>query len=426
LAEYLLLELSLILAVASSGIASVEYGSGQARMGLCDAIYDRQYPLLERLACKAMQYVSVRPDLKLAGITYRYGAKSFALNDINIHIPAGSRYGIIGKNGSGKTTLLKIIAGHLRPDSGCLYWGAENISDWLAGKRPTSTVFQDYALFPNMNALENVAFGIRHKRGHAKQEAVAIARDWLARLQLDPQLYRRRPADLSGGEQQRVAIARALAMRPSILLLDEPTAALDTVQREELVSILKNAIQAGSVTSLVIVSHDRDFAFGVCESIAILDEGRLCYEGKLSEVLARPPDAKVALFLGHFNVIRGMVDVDGLFVDAHGEIRLQLDDSQKSATNRRVALVVPHRDVRFESDVERPELTFDTTVSEVVSLGTHFSVRGATRSGTPVWLDITTDPKARIPSTGRCTLAVPQGKAMIVTDNLPDSMTAEV
>jgi len=419
LADYLIVELALKLCVTRSGVADVEYGAATSDMTICKSIYEGQYPSLAPFVGKPMRYVSVRPNLELKKISYRYPSGRFAVSDISLSVPAATRYGIIGNNASGKTTVLQLIAGHLQQNAGRLCWGTQDISMLSAGKRPTATVFQDYALFPHMDALANVAFGVRHRRGYSRSKSKAIAREWLGKLGVEESVMHSQPGSLSGGYQQRVAIARALAVRPSILLLDEPTAALDTNEREKLITILRGAVQTGWVTSLILVSHDRDFALAVCDKIAILDNGRVLYEGMLSDALTSPPSAQVACFLGTFNVIRGVVREDHTFTDEHAEIIAPLAPNHVASGVRGAALLVRPEDVRLTFQPGSEDVAVDATITEVASKGTYYRVTTVTSAGTVIWIDSPTAPEvADIPSE-HMKVVIRMDRALLVSNDLP-------
>jgi len=343
LSAYLLSELALKLTVACDGIADTEYGPALKEMEISTSIAENKYPALADFTAKSLRYVPVPPELLLRGISYRYPGGHFALSNVTLRIPPGTRYGIIGSNGSGKTTLLQIIGGHIPHDEGVVEWGGMDISSFPPGKRPTATVFQDCALFPHMTILSNVAFGVRHKRGRSASRSRAIAQDWLGKIGVDATLMRSKPAQLSGGYQQRAAIARALAIRPSILLLDEPTAALDAAHREDLIAILRSAVRTGWVTSLIMVSHDQDFVLAVCDRIAVLNEGRVLYEGLATEALEMPPTARTASLLGDYNIIEGTITDDDMFRSLEGEVAWKSSGHPDPDSNRAAIVFRPEK-----------------------------------------------------------------------------------
>jgi len=384
LAPYLLLELAYKLFVANEGIAGVEYAAACKEMHICDAIYAGDFECLKQYTGRRLAYVGVEGDLILEKISYGYNSSRLAVQDISLLIRNGASYAIVGPNGSGKTTLLKIIAGHSTQLSGTLSWGGMDITGLRPGERPTVTVFQDYALFPHMTALQNVAFGLRYKRGYGQQEADRAATEWLNNLNVDPRLNCHLPAELSGGDQQRVAIARALALRPSILLLDEPTAALDVRQRTNLGGMLRGALDSGWIHTLIVVSHDSDFAAEVCDEVALLFEGRLLYQGQLHDLYDHPPTAQAAEQLGCFNVIRGTISADGRFTDEHGEFVFMDSSGSLAPTGtygEKAALIVHRKDMALGDEGQELTPSFLGKVTEVTDLGGFSVVEVTTARG---------------------------------------------
>jgi len=385
LAPYLLLELALKLFVANENIAQVEYAASSDEMSIWDAIYSGQFPPLQHLISRRLQYVGVVGDLVLEKVCYRYANADFAIRDVSFCVKSGTTYAIIGPNASGKTTLLRIIAGHSKQHSGNVLWGGVDISSLRPGERPTVTVFQDYALFPHMTALENVEFGLRFKRNYRQLEAKNTAEEWLDRLQVPetPINFRRHlPAQLSGGYQQRVAIARALALRPSILLLDEPTAALDVNQRTKLGETLRNAVDSGWIHTLIVVSHDCDFAAEVCDGVALLVDGELLYKGYRKDLYTDPPTGKVAEQLGCFNVILGNVLADGRFVDEHKEITFNPPTPVSTdLLHTQVALLVRRSDLLIGNQNNEFETSVLGRVTEVTDLGGFLNIEVTTAKG---------------------------------------------
>jgi ABC-type Fe3+/spermidine/putrescine transport system ATPase subunit len=310
LAEYLLLELALILWVSEENIADIQFGN-EPEMGIVDSVFKGKYDIFKGVLKNRILYESIGQDLILENLTYSYS--KFSIPQLNLSIPAGSRFGIIGPNGSGKTTILKLIGGHLLPTGGRVLLGESELTSRPPGQRPTATVFQDLALFPHLSVLRNICFGARYKRRLGHKEATKLAMEWSSRLELTKyEAYA--PRNLSIGYQQRVAIARALATRPSVLLLDEPTASLDTEQKAHLASILRTACEEGWASTVVLVTHDFDFALRVCDHLAIFDGGRLLISGQPQKILTEPSTGRIAELFGVFNVLRGRLEGETSFV----------------------------------------------------------------------------------------------------------------
>ncbi|WP_038058180.1 ABC transporter ATP-binding protein [Thermus amyloliquefaciens] len=228
--------------------------------------------------------------------------KSFPGFRLTLELTAqeGEVLSLLGPSGSGKSTLLRLIAGLLTPDRGFVRFGGLDLTPLPPERRGVGFLFQDYALFPHLTVAENIAFGLVEARW-PKAEREARVQELLERMELLPHA-RKRPQELSGGEQQRVALARALAPRPRLLLLDEPLGALDLRLREELLFFLRRTLRGEGVTTLV-VTHDQGEAFLLAHRVAVLRQGRLVQVGRPEEVYTQPKDAWTARFLGHKNLL---------------------------------------------------------------------------------------------------------------------------
>jgi spermidine/putrescine transport system ATP-binding protein len=227
-----------------------------------------------------------------------------ALASVSLTIPAGSYTVLLGPSGSGKTTLLNILGGFLDPTAGRVVIGGEDVTHMSPAKRPTATVFQDYALFPHMTVGANVGFGLR-MRGVSREKRDAAAREALRLVGLD-QAFDRKPHQLSGGQKQRVALARALVVEPKVLLLDEPLGALDLKLRRQMQDELK-AIQKRVGTTFVHVTHDQEEAMALADLLVVMNHGRFEDLGPPSRVYARPATKFVATFMGESTIIEGKV-----------------------------------------------------------------------------------------------------------------------
>ncbi len=237
----------------------------------------------------------------LARASRRFGA-TLALDAVELEIAEGEFFGLLGPSGSGKTTCLRLIAGFDHPSQGHVEIFGQRCEDLPPYRRPVSTVFQDYALFPHMSVLDNVAYGLM-VRGTGKAERHAAARDALALVKLAG-YDARRPSELSGGQRQRVALARSLVTRPKVLLLDEPLGALDLKLREEMQVELKSLQKSLGIT-FVFVTHDQGEALSMSDRIAVFDHGRVMQVGSPEAIYERPAVPFVADFVGGSNVIDG-------------------------------------------------------------------------------------------------------------------------
>jgi tRNA-dependent cyclodipeptide synthase len=340
LAQYLLGELSLKVLVASRDGSWVEFGPSRKDMAIVQAIHEGRYPTLRSIGSHQLPYIPVPAEMVLSNVSYQYSKGGFSLGSISLTLRPGVRYGILGGNGSGKTTLLQLIGGHLAVKSGSITWAGTCINKWPAGNRPTATVFQDLALFPHMTARQNVEFGLRYHRRLTAAAATTAATQWLERVGVPKHLFGEKPSNLSGGLQQRVAIARALATRPSILLLDEPTASLDAITRDLLADLLREAVRDGWVSSVVVVSHDRDFILSTCDRITVLHRGTILYEGDPADAIAKPPSAFTAALLSDSNVVRGSFR-DGTFRSANGHLEWQCETGSASKSGNAAIVFRP-------------------------------------------------------------------------------------
>ncbi|MCU0424076.1 MAG: ABC transporter ATP-binding protein [Candidatus Kapabacteria bacterium] len=241
------------------------------------------------------------PILTLSNIEKYYGA-SHVVKNLNLAIEAGEFLTILGPSGCGKTTTLRMIGGFELPTSGTITLKDEDISLLPPYKRHVNTVFQNYALFPNMNVEQNIAFGLKQKKGTEKMSASQIQQrveEMLQMVQMTD-FSRRKPQELSGGQQQRIAIARAVANNPEILLLDEPLGALDLKLRKQMQSELKS-LQKRLGKTFVYVTHDQEEALTMSDRIAVMNGGNLEQIGTSNEMYYHPETPFVAEFIGESN-----------------------------------------------------------------------------------------------------------------------------
>ncbi len=233
-------------------------------------------------------------ELDQVGKTYP-GLARPALSDVSLRAPAGELLAVLGPSGSGKSTLLKIIAGIESADAGTVRLGGQDVGPVPAHRRGAVLMFQRAHLFPYLSVAANVAFGLR-VRGVPKRVARSRAEELLALVGLAG-TGRRRPTQLSGGEQQRVALARALVTEPRVLLLDEPLSSLDAAVRVTLQEAVRRIQRELGVTT-VLVTHDRSEAMAMADRVAIVDDGRLLTEGTPQQVFERPPTRRAAELVG--------------------------------------------------------------------------------------------------------------------------------
>ncbi|SCK12756.1 ABC transporter ATP-binding protein [Vogesella sp. LIG4] len=225
-----------------------------------------------------------------------------AVDDINLDIAEGEFFSMLGPSGSGKTTSLRLIAGFEQPSQGSIRIFGQEAAGLPPNLRAVNTVFQDYALFPHMNVLDNVAYGLMIK-GVGKDERYRRAEEMLEMVKLG-QYGTRRPAALSGGQRQRVALARALILQPRVLLLDEPLGALDLKLREAMQTELK-ALQRRLGITFIYVTHDQGEAMSMSDRVAVFNKGRIEQVAAPQQLYNQPATAFVADFVGAANVFDG-------------------------------------------------------------------------------------------------------------------------
>jgi sulfate/thiosulfate transport system ATP-binding protein len=241
-----------------------------------------------------------------------------ALDNISLDVPGGELVALLGPSGSGKTTLLRIIAGLEPADAGTIHFHGEDATGQPVRERQVGFVFQHYALFRHMSVFENVAFGLRVRPRNIRPSEAEIRESVMSLLhlvQLDV-LAERRPSELSGGQRQRVALARALAVKPKVLLLDEPFGALDAKVRKELRRWLRRLHEEVHVTS-VFVTHDQEEALEVSDRVVIMNEGKVEQSGTPEEVYERPATPFVYSFLGDVSLFHGRLDQGRVSIGAN-------------------------------------------------------------------------------------------------------------
>ena len=235
-----------------------------------------------------------------------------AVDGVDLDIHEGEFLTLLGPSGSGKTTVLRMIAGFEKPDSGVITLAGKDVSQLPPYERDVNTVFQDYALFPHMDVLANIEYGLRVK-GVSKEERRSRAMQALKQIRLDG-YENRKPAQLSGGQRQRVALARALVNRPAVLLLDEPLGALDLKLREQMQIELKELQREVGIT-FIFVTHDQEEALSMSDRIAVFNHGKIEQLGTPREIYENPKSAFVSEFVGQTN----RIEIEGKKVNIRPE-----------------------------------------------------------------------------------------------------------
>jgi len=293
-------------------------------------------------------FVAQGQDLELQGIRKEFPG-FVAVNDLDLKIPAGEFFALLGPSGCGKTTTLRMIAGLESPSAGKILLGGKDVTNTKPHERPVNTVFQNYALFPHMSVIENVAFGLRQRK---VDEPLKRAGEALAMVELE-HLGERKPQQLSGGQQQRVALARAMVNRPSLLLLDEPLGALDLKLRRQMQIELK-AIQMEVGLTFLHVTHDQEEAMDMADTVAVMNQGHIEQLGAPEALYDRPKTAFVAKFLGQSNIFVGEVTESNEVVSiSYNQTKLSALAKRCEKSSGRIAFGVRPEKVQFHED--KPE-----------------------------------------------------------------------
>jgi sulfate transport system ATP-binding protein len=248
----------------------------------------------------AVVAVDIGVSVRFENVSKGYGAFP-AANEVSFEVPKGELFSLLGPSGSGKSTLLRILAGLIIPDSGKVFIGDKDVTDLPPQKRDIGFVFQHYALFKHMTVRDNVGFGLS-VRNAKKDEIDQKVDELLEKVRLADKGHRF-PSELSGGERQRVALARAMAPNPSVLLLDEPFAAVDAGVRAELREWLLRIHEADPITTL-LVTHDQEEALELSDEVVVLNEGRVQQVGSPEQIYSQPANSFVAAFVGPVNRIK--------------------------------------------------------------------------------------------------------------------------
>ena len=296
----------------------------------------------------AVEFVARGADLELVGIRKEFPG-FVAIEDLDLKIPAGEFFALLGPSGCGKTTTLRLVAGLDSPTKGKILIGNQDVSSMKPHERPVNTVFQNYALFPHMSVLENVAFGLRQRK---VSDPLPKATDALKLVELE-HLGDRRPTQLSGGQQQRVALARALVNRPSLLLLDEPLGALDLKLRRQMQVELK-AIQMEVGLTFLHVTHDQEEAMDMADTVAVMNKGRIEQMGAPEALYERPKTLFVSKFLGQSNIFVGDVvesSGDSVSISVAGR-QIKVPTNRAEKTKGTIAIGVRPEKAFFHEDAE--------------------------------------------------------------------------
>ncbi len=285
--------------------------------------------------------------VRLERVVKRFGPV-VAVAGVSLDIARGSLTTLLGPSGCGKTTILRLIAGFLEPDDGDILIDGASQRGLPPYLRKTSTVFQEYALFPHMSVFENVAYGLRLRR-LPRATVTERVRHTLSLMRLEG-LEGRLPRELSGGQQQRVALARSVIVEPDILLMDEPLSNLDAKLRISVRAEIREIQRRVGITTLY-VTHDQEEALALSDTVAVMRDGRVMQVGTPREIYERPVDPFVAAFVGQVNLLRARVEAGGLSV---GPLRLSAPTAMSlPEPGREVILALRPETIRIGTGPDR-------------------------------------------------------------------------
>lgn len=310
--------------------------------------------------------------IELVDLSKSYGSGPLVLNKINLYIRKNEFLTLLGPSGCGKTTTLRLIGGFEQPSEGDILFDGKSIKNLPPYKRKVNTVFQKYALFPNMNIKENIAFGLRIKKINNKTVSSKV--ESMLRLVNLEGFGNRQVDSLSGGQQQRVAIARALVNAPEVLLLDEPLGALDLKLRKDMQIELKKMQRKLGIT-FIYVTHDQEEALTMSDTIAVMNNGEIQQIGSPQDIYNEPKNAFVADFIGESNIIDGVM-LEDYYVNFCGTVFMCVDKGFERGEE--VDVVIRPEDI----DITRPELgMLRGVVKSVTFKGVHYEMAVETNDG---------------------------------------------
>ncbi len=342
-------------------------------------------------------------------VVKRYGTAT-ALHGVSMEIADNEFFTLLGPSGCGKTTLLRCIAGFEDVTAGEIRLFGQDIARLEPNQRPVNTVFQQYALFPHMSVIDNVAFGLKMK-GFALADRRAQAGKMLEMVHLSD-FADRLPAQLSGGQQQRVALARALAPAPKVLLLDEPLSALDLKLRQAMRVELKSLQEATGIT-FIFVTHDQEEALTMSDRIAVMSQGRVQQIGTAREIYETPVNRFVADFIGETNLLEVSVDAvtDGMAsVTLPGGHRLRVPAATGTTGKHHVSIRPERLGLAATGDLS-------AVVERVVYLGTDLQLLARLDGGAQVHVRLQNSARIAVPAPGtRIGLTLEEGAARLLAD----------
>jgi iron(III) transport system ATP-binding protein len=316
-------------------------------------------------------------SVEFRDVVKRYGVAT-AVAGVSFTVENGTLVTLLGPSGCGKTTTLRMIAGLELPSEGRILIAGRDVTNLNATQRDVSMVFQSYALFPHMNVLENVSYGLR-RSGLTRDDAARRAREGLATVGLAG-YEARQPSELSGGQQQRVAVARALVLKPSVLLFDEPLSNLDARLRRQMREEIRELQQRLRLT-VVYVAHDQQEAMAVSDRIIVMNAGRIEQQGTPRDLYERPATPFLARFMGESNPAHGRVT---RLDEQHVRVRLgpaEIDIDNATAPDGEATVAVRPEAITVET-APGPAGAVPGTVTKASYVGTHIEYSVDTEAGT--------------------------------------------